>query len=382
MRIGVTFFLQNYRDWERFESGDTARPPDVSDASIYDEELRLGRLVEPLGFDAMWTVEHHFSPYTMVPNPLQFLSYFAGCTERIDFGTMVIVLPWHDPLQTAEQIAMFDNMIGDRRLTLGFGRGAGRREFEALRVPMDESRERFNEALEVVRLALTQERFRHNGRFYQIPETTVRPRPRSARLADDMCIAWMSPETLPIGANAGLGILMVNQKSMDEYHDDVVNFNALRSDRGWAPIQPIAVSWVACFADEGEAWEVARTYMSEQQDSGRRHYEFDDPEHFRQTKGYERYAQSGEVYAERSAAEIGEAFARNQVWGTPEQCLEQLKSIQAKTSAKEFIIVFKYGSMPLELAERNMRLFAEMVLPELQSVKTQPFTPAEEVAQA
>ena len=62
MRIGVTFFLQNYRDWERFESGDTARPPDVSDASIYDEELRLGRLVEPLGFDSMWTVEHHFSP--------------------------------------------------------------------------------------------------------------------------------------------------------------------------------------------------------------------------------------------------------------------------------------------------------------------------------
>ena len=373
MRVGVTFFLQNYRDWERFAAKDTQSGPAVSDAQIYQDELKLGELVEPLGFDAMWTVEHHYSPYTMIPDPLQFLSYHAGRTERIDFGTMVIVLPWHDPLQVAEEIAMFDNMIGGRRLRLGFGRGAARREFEALRIPMEESRERFDEALAVVRLALSQERFAYEGAFYQIPETTIRPQPRTKDLLDEMYIAWGSPATLPIGANAGLGILMVNQKSVDEYHDDVVNFNAIRADRGWDPVQPIAVSWISCFEDETEAWEVARHYMGEQQDSGRRHYEFDDPEHFRETKGYETYAKRGEIYEKLSQDEINEAFAKEQVWGTPEQCLEQLKMIQTKTSAKEFILVFKYGSMPYELAERNIQLFADRVLPELQAFEARPF---------
>ena len=60
MRVGVTFFLQNYRDWERFAAKDTQSGPAVSDAQIYQDELKLGELVEPLGFDAMWTVEHHY----------------------------------------------------------------------------------------------------------------------------------------------------------------------------------------------------------------------------------------------------------------------------------------------------------------------------------
>ena len=113
--------------------------------------------------------------------------------------------------------------------------------------------------------------------------------------------------------------------------------------------------------------------MGEQQDSGRRHYEFDDPEHFRETKGYETYAERGEIYEKLSQDEINEAFAKEQVWGTPEQCLEQLKMIQAKTSAKEFILVFKYGSMSYELAERNIQLFADRVLPELQAFEARPF---------
>ena len=169
---------------------------------------------------------------------------------------------------------------------------------------------------------------------------------------------------------------MVNQKSVDEYHDDVVNFNTIRAERGWDPVQPITVSWISCFETEEEAWEVARHYMGEQQDSGRRHYEFDDPEHFRETKGYETYAERGEIYATRSQDEINEAFAREQVWGTPAQCLEQRKMIQGKPSAKEFILVFKYGSMPYELAERNIRLFAGEVLPHLQAFDARPFAEA------
>ena len=101
----------------------------IPDAQIYREQFHLGRLVEPLGFDSLWTVEHHFTPYTMINNPTQFLAYFAGCTTRIDMGTMVVVLPWHDPVQVAEGFVALDHMLDGRRLKVGMGRGLGIREY-------------------------------------------------------------------------------------------------------------------------------------------------------------------------------------------------------------------------------------------------------------
>ncbi|MEX1104388.1 MAG: LLM class flavin-dependent oxidoreductase, partial [Dehalococcoidia bacterium] len=178
MKVGVHFNFQNYSDWDRFEAR-SRKPSEVSDQRIYEEDLHLAGLVEPLGFDSYWAIDHHFGPYIMTGGALQHLTYMAGKTERIDFGTMVVVLPWYDPVVVAEQISVLDNLLQGRKLTLGLGRGAAKREFDAYRVPMDESRDRFAEALEVLRSALTQEWFSHDGRFYQIPETTIRPRPRN-----------------------------------------------------------------------------------------------------------------------------------------------------------------------------------------------------------
>ena len=100
----------------------------VSDHQIYLNELALADMAEPLGFDSIWSVEHHFTDYTMCPDVVQFLSYMAGRTKHVKLGSMVVVLPWHDPVRAAEQIAMLDLYCGDRELTLGFGRGSGRIE--------------------------------------------------------------------------------------------------------------------------------------------------------------------------------------------------------------------------------------------------------------
>ncbi len=89
-------------------------------------------LAEPLGFDSLWGVEHHFTDYTMCPDVLQFLTYMAGRTKRVKLGSMVVVLPWHDPMRVAEEISMLDHMSSGR-LILGIGRGAGRVEFDGFR---------------------------------------------------------------------------------------------------------------------------------------------------------------------------------------------------------------------------------------------------------
>src|SRR5204862_7181945 len=130
---------------------------------------------------------------------------------------MVIVLPWHDPVQVAEEIAMLDNLLDGRQITLGLGRGAGRVEFEGMRIPMGESRGRFLEALEVLRRALRDESFSFDGEYYTIPQMSIRPRPRSgAALLERMYCAWGSPETVPMAANAGLGALFIPPQSWEE----------------------------------------------------------------------------------------------------------------------------------------------------------------------
>ncbi|MBI2766636.1 MAG: LLM class flavin-dependent oxidoreductase [Chloroflexi bacterium] len=369
MRIGVHFNYQNFTDWERFEAHRPA-PPAVSDSQLYEEELHLGGLVEPLGFDSYWAIDHHFSPYIMTAGAIQQLTYFAGKTSRIDFGTMVIVLPWYDPVVVAEQVCVLDNLLQGRQLTLGLGRGAAKREFDAYRVPMGESRDRFAEALTVLRKALTQEWFSHEGDFYTIPETTIRPRPRNPQaLIDRMRVAWTSPETLPITANAGLGMLMTNQKSWEEYREDVRGFNATRAEKGWAPVQPTVVVHVACFDTEAEAWDTIVRHTIEAQDSVQRHYGWKEVERFKHTKGYEQYAKFGELLNTKSIEEVGQYAARPQAWGTPDQVLEKLRHVQRMTSAEEIIVNFRFGGMPAATAERSMRLFASDVLPRVHALE-------------
>ena len=362
MRVGVHFNYQNYEDWDRFEAHGGGKP--VGDQRLYEEELHLGGLVEPLGFDSYWAIDHHFSPYIMTGGAIQHLTYFAGKTSRIDFGTMVVVLPWYDPVVVAEQISVLDNLLLGRQLTLGLGRGAAKREFDAYRIPMDESRDRFAESLQILRMALSQEWFSYEGQFYTIPETTIRPRPRNPeRLLERMRVAWTSPETLPITANAGLGMLMTNQKSWEEYREDVRGFNAVRAEKGWAPTQPTVVVHVSCFDTEEEAWETIRRHTVEAQISVGRHYKWTEVERLKTTKGYEQYAKFGELLQRKTPEELGEYAARPQAWGTPDQVLAKLKHVQEMTGAEELIVNFRFGAMPAATAERSMRLFASEVLP-------------------
>src|SRR5579872_2003568 len=121
----------------------------VSDAQVWDEELRLARLAADLGFDVLWSVEHHFNDYSFCPDNLQLLSWLAATCPNIDLGTAAVILPWHDPLRVAEQASVLD-LLSKGRLRLGIGRGLARREFHAFRLSMDESRERFDEAAPMI----------------------------------------------------------------------------------------------------------------------------------------------------------------------------------------------------------------------------------------
>lgn len=350
MKFGGSLVCQNY-----FRS---PRP----DHEIYTEDLALAEMYEDLGFDMVWSVEHHFTDYELIPDPLQMLSYVCGRTRKIGLGTFVIVLPWHDPVRVAEQIAMLDNFAAGRELLLGFGRGAGEVEYNSFRVPMSEARERLIESIDVVRLALGQEHFSFDGNFFHIPETRIRPRPISKDLNSRMYGAIISPETGDIMAKAGLGMLIIPQKSWAEHMQDYEAFQASCEKFGTTVRRPIITCWIYCDADEGKAQEDGRKWIIDYADTAVSHYRFDEPEHFKAAKGYEAYAQLAEATKQTTNA-FQEEFVKTQIFGTPAQCIEAIRELRQFVKPDQFVGVFKYGSMPNDVAVRSTQLFASEVMP-------------------
>src|SRR5258708_31585225 len=82
----------------------------LSDHQIYLNELALADMAEPLGFDSIWSVEHHFTDYTMCPDVVQFLSYMAGRTKHVRLGSFGVVLPRHGPMRVARQGSLLDHL--------------------------------------------------------------------------------------------------------------------------------------------------------------------------------------------------------------------------------------------------------------------------------
>ena len=150
--------------------------PNTTDQQVYQEDLKLGDLGIELGFQSIWGVEHHFTDYTMCPDVTQFLSYWAGRNPDIGLGTMVMVLPWHDPIRVAEEIVMLDNM-SNGRVILGIGRGLGRVEFEGFGRDMNTSRETFTESAEMILEGLESGFCEYDGKQVKQVRRELRPRP-------------------------------------------------------------------------------------------------------------------------------------------------------------------------------------------------------------
>ena len=351
MKVGMSIFMQNTNDkWTDYE--------------VYHNDLALADQAESLGFDSIWSVEHHFTPYTMVPDVLQFLTYMAGRTSKIELGSMVVVLPWHDPVRVAEQIAMLDN-LSKGRIVIGFGRGAATVEYNGFRVSMEESRERFVEAAEVVHKALANERFAHNGKYFQIPEMSIRPRPYS-HPEKRLYGAAVSPDTAERMAKLGLGVLIaIPLYGWEAQAKDVQRHQQILLEQGHQPVPPISSSFVFCAETEKEAQEGARQWMGGYWGSADAHYKFSDG-HLKSVKGYEHYGTIADAAKTTTPEQSVDGFVKLQVAGTPEQCLEQIYTMQDLVGLNHFIAVFSYGGMPHEVAERNLRLFASEVMPKLQ----------------
>ena len=335
----------------------------LSDYEVYRSELRLADLAEPLGYESIWGVEHHFTDYTMCPDVLQFLSYMAGRTERVRLGSMVVVLPWHDPVRVAEEFVMLDN-LSDGRVIVGVGRGLARVEYEGFRLDMNQSRGRFNESAEMLVRALEDGYAEFEGEFVQQPRVEIRPNPFRS-FEGRTYAAAISPESSLILARLGVGVLIIPQKPWHDVQAELASYRATYQEvNDGEPPAPVVVTFAYCDRDEERAAEMSRKYVGGYWDSVMNHYEFRS-DHLKTTRGYEYYGGFTDKINTYGDRDVVDFFVNLQVTGTPEQCYQKVMDIHGYTGTDSLVAAFSYGGMPYQDAEASMRLFASEVMPEL-----------------
>jgi alkanesulfonate monooxygenase SsuD/methylene tetrahydromethanopterin reductase-like flavin-dependent oxidoreductase (luciferase family) len=335
------------------------------DARVWDEEIRLARLAADLGFDCLWSAEHHFNDYSFVPDNMQLMSYLAALCPNVDFGTAAVILPWHDPLRVAEQASVLDYLCKGR-FRFGMGRGLARREFAAFRLSMDESRARFDEAAPMIVDALRTGFIEGNGEYYKQPRVEIRPRPQYSFDGRIYAVA-SSEDSVLSAARLGARMVMFADRPWEIRLPTIERGRELhRKFHHTEPPPLMMTEFCICGMDLADTEDEARRYQGKFVESNFHHYEFLG-EHFKTVKGYDSYQQKAEIARKAGLEGAVKGFMQAASWGTPDKILRGLEARRQLLGHFELNVAFRFGGTPYEVAERGLRLFAKEVLPVLQS---------------
>jgi alkanesulfonate monooxygenase SsuD/methylene tetrahydromethanopterin reductase-like flavin-dependent oxidoreductase (luciferase family) len=354
MQVGLLMVFQNFMD-------------QMSDRAAWERDIHLAGLAEPLGFDTLGAVEHHFFNYAMSPANVEFLTYMAAKTNRIKLMTGAVILPWNDPLRVIERMIVLDHLSKGRAL-FGIGRGLAKREYDRFGIDMNEARDRFDEAAEFIMRGLEDGRIEGSGPYYKQMATEIRPRPYASFKDRFYCVA-MSSDSVPVCARLGARMMSFAQKPWEQMVGHFDKYRELFQQHHNMPAPPpVCVDFLACDESAERAEMLARDHMAKYYVTVMEHYEMAG-EHFKSMKGYGDYATNANILKDLGMEEAGNAFVDINTWGTPNQILEKLENRRRVLGDFDLTVQVSYGGMSPENAEKSIRLFATKVLPELQSWK-------------
>ena len=180
---------------------------------------------ESLGYHSTFLVEHHFTGFGQVSATLNLLTWIGARTTSLRLGTAVIVLPWHNPVLLAEQIATLD-LLSNGRVDAGIGKGYRMKEFEGFSISMDEADARFEECLEVMLKAWTSDTpWSHQGTYWQYNEVVVEP-PSTQKPHPQIWMGAGSSRSVKQVAQLGFNMLLGQFDSFEMIAEEVALFKS------------------------------------------------------------------------------------------------------------------------------------------------------------
>ncbi len=342
MKVGLFYEWPNpgLRDWKR----------------VFDESIEEIQLAESLGFDFILVAEHHFSNYGMSPSPLLQSLAIAERTKTIKIGTGVLVLPVWQPLRLAEEVAVLDNLTGGRFIC-GIGRGYQSHEFGRFGVTGDDSRARFNECLDIMVEAWTNEgSFTYEGQYNQIPGgVTVWPKPLQ-KPYPPMWIAGTSADTLKLAAERDMAPIISGYTAAAGVSEAVATLLPLRQAAGQSTdTWDLGIQTITMVTDtEAEAREALR-YARWQNRANRSLGRSDVVHGSANAIPYE-----GEPTDER--------FWDMLYYGTPDRVIEKYTAI-GEAGATFVSSWMMLGGVPHEKIMRSIELMGREVIPAIRDVR-------------
>jgi alkanesulfonate monooxygenase SsuD/methylene tetrahydromethanopterin reductase-like flavin-dependent oxidoreductase (luciferase family) len=335
-----------------------------STAEIYRDLLDEMVLAEQLGFDAVYFAEHHFSDYSIIPSPNLLIAALSQRTSRVRIGTLVNVLPFHNPVRMAEEVAMLDVLSGGR-FEFGIGRGVQRHEFNGFGLSMAESREQFQEALEVILLALTRDKFSHQGRYHRLQDVSLSVKPIQ-KPHPPIWVTALSPESIEWSARQNYPIVGVFI-TIDELRANRDRYVAAwRSSGHVGSPPPLGISrHIYVAEDTVTARREARPFLDFWQRL-RRIAVPDSGVHEPLPASYDYYEKRR--FGVRVEQSFEDLLARDVIIaGDPDYCAERIRAHLEQGGAEFFICQMSFGSLEREKLHHSMRLFGKHVMPRFKS---------------
>ena len=350
---------------------DDRRYPSERLTESLDTAVQAAELMDELDFYALWMAEHHFQHegYECIPNIILLGTHLASRTEKLKFGCAFNIVPMWHPIRLAEDYAMAD-ILTDGRIIFGVGRGYHSREVESLGSPVidnDANRELFEEQMELIFKAFSQESFSHQGKRYSVPaqveyrgydleEVTLVPRPK--HLPVEMWQPIVSGRTIDFIARNGIkGVVALTGETLveqifEQYRDANAKYgHELTLGENLA----LGVGFYLADSQE-EAMERLRPYHDER-------YKWFAP------FGFVRYAdEQGRTWGTPGAparTPYIEDGVQQKAWfcGRAEDFIAFLKDLEEKYPGLEHIILHWAEGMPRAEFLDQLRFFAREVMP-------------------
>jgi alkanesulfonate monooxygenase SsuD/methylene tetrahydromethanopterin reductase-like flavin-dependent oxidoreductase (luciferase family) len=329
----------------------------IGEDEKFQDLIDMVVLTETLGMDGVWLTEHHFSEYGR-PSVPAIAGYLAAKTEKININIGVSVLPFHHPIEVAEDWATIDHLTGGR-VNFGIGRGNQPHEFAGFNMPMDEARERFNESLDIIIQAWTQESIEYKGKFWDIPKIQVVPKPKQ-KPHPPIYQAALSDYTVSMvidkGINGLIGPYLTEFDILKEKYFGV--WHRLCKEKGKTNLKMAHNQFIYVSDSNESAYKEAKESVMWYVNKASRLW--GDPNS--DVKQYKNY---GPIVQKLADTDWDYVYENLIICGGPDLVIEKVNWLKREGGLDELIPFFWFGGMTKEQVMRNMEMFAEKVMPHI-----------------
>ena len=326
--------------------------PGMDEAQAFDEAMAQMLAAEELGFDAVWLAEIHFQKErSVLSSPLVVAATIAARTRRVRIGIAVQVLPLAHPLHLAEDVATLDH-LSKGRLDFGVGRSGLPGHYTGFNISYEESRERFQETLDILLRAWTEERFTYEGKYFQFRDVCLVPKPYQ-KPHPRLLFAATTAETYGTIGRLGQPLFIAVRTTTI---GDVTRF-AAGYHEGWR---------AAGHPGRGDVALIVPVYVADTDRRACDEAQASTVHFFRSIAEALAKGPRKDEAARLGSMSYDEILAELAIYGSPESVTERLLALRAALGYSTLAVWMNVGGrIPHERVLGSMRLFAERVIPRL-----------------